>query len=277
MNIIKHSKKILKLCDVTFYNRFEYKSELFNLNIKRKMIQDIILKNPHSMDLGSISSLHLYKYAKDYSNTMNKDSPYKPINFYLEVTDLQSFDIAYKNGVSNFSYTTSVSYSFQQQNRYKSLKDSNNEFGKIMGIIDNKNRNTYIKSKVKLYISCIDDNDVDNIYLINKILYYYYTYNLEEICLSDTYGKLKFSKFALIIRELEKKQINMDKIGLQLHNLRWCNNTSDIISYAMKKGISKFDVSYMPDFNIYTNIFNTDDNNKYGTNLSYNQMYDNIL
>ena len=49
------------------------------------------------------------------------------------------------------------------------------------------------------------------------------------------------------VAELNKRNIDMDKLSLHLHNQSDKQNIKNIILYAMKNEINKFDVSYMPE------------------------------
>ncbi len=93
--------------------------------------------------------------------------------------------------------------------------------------------------------------------------------NLDEICLSDTCGNLQFTDFRFIIIQLEKRSINIEKFSLHLHNQQNQQNVKDIITYAIKKGIYRFDVSNMPELG---GCSVTMDNTS--GNLSYDQIYD---
>ena len=161
--------------------------------------------------------------------------------------NLKSVNIASDHNITNFSFITSVSNDFQKKNTNKNITEIKNEIELMM------KRVTLIKdSKVKLYISCITDcpisGRIDNQKIINEILHYYYTYDeISEICLSDTCGTMEFNNFKTIIDELLKRNVDFNKISLHLHNQENKQNVKDIIVYAMKSGMYRFDVSDMPE------------------------------
>ena len=101
--------------------------------------------------------------------------------------------------------------------------------------------------------------------------YYYYSYeDLDEICLSDTCGTLSFYDFRFIMEHILGRNINMKKISLHLHNQpNNPMNLKNIIIYAMKCGIYRFDVSNMPDIGGCSVTMD-----KTNGNLSYEQVID---
>ena len=58
---------------------------------------------------------------------------------------------------------------------------------------------------------------------------------------------MEFNNFKTIIDELLKRNVDFNKISLHLHNQENKQNVKDIIVYAMKSGIYRFDVSDMPE------------------------------
>ena len=270
---ISHNNKILKLFDVTLRDGLQSVSKIYNFTEKTNILQKIIIERPQAIEIGSIvspkilpqmnNSLDLYNYAKYYNTILDK-----PIDLYLLIPNLKGLELAVTNNVDNFSFITSVSDSFQKKNIGKTLVETK---GQLRQMIENDIITT--DTKIKLYISCITDCPIQGkigyTKIIDEILYYYYSYeNLNELCLSDTCGTLQYDKFKLIIKELEKRQVNIDKFSLHLHNQENKQNIQDIILYAMKKGMYRFDVSYMPELGgCSVTMKNTKGN------LSYEQIY----
>jgi hydroxymethylglutaryl-CoA lyase len=272
---------MLRLFDVTLRDGLQSVSKIYNLDEKKQILDKIIIKNPQAIEIGSIvspkilpqmkNSIELYKYANEYNCYVNK-----PIDFYMLTPNLKSLEIASLNKVENFSLITSVSDAFQQKNINKTLVETKCEIRRMMENIETT------PGKKKLYISCINkcpiQGKINHIRIVDEIIYYYYIYeNLDEICLSDTCGTLSYSDFKEIIIGLEKRQISLDKFSLHLHNQgdgtnnNKNNNVREIVLYAMKKGIYRFDVSNMPELGgcIVTM------KNPTG-NLSYEQIYENL-
>ena len=270
----KFNSKSLRLFDVTLRDGIQSIPKLYSFNDKKKILNDIISRRPNSIEIGSIvsskilpqmnNSIELFKYANEFNKNKNNS-----IDFYMLVPTLKSLEIANINNINNVSFITSVSDSFQRKNINKTLVETKNE---IRNMMDNISSNP--EKKVKLYISCINKCPIQGIIninkLLNEILYYYYTYeNLDEICLSDTCGSLTYSEFSQIIKELEKTHIDLSKFSLHLHNQNEKQNVKDIITYSIKKGIYRFDVSHMPELGGCSVTMK----NMSG-NLSYDQIYE---
>ncbi len=245
--------KPIKLFDVTLRDGLQSIPKIYTLKEKEKLFDTIVTHRcPSSMEIGSIvspnilpqmqNSLELFQYANSFKSCFSK-----PFDIYMLTPNTKSLDTAIKHNVENFSFITSVSSAFQKKNINKSLDETKKEIEKMMELVVQVNDH-----KVKLYISCITECPVKGQLelqkIIDEILFYYYSYeHLNEICLSDTCGTLQFHDFKYILDELNKRNIDMDKLSLHLHNQSDKQNIKNIILYAMKMEINKFDVSYMPD------------------------------
>lgn len=245
--------KPIKLFDVTLRDGLQSIPKIYTLKEKEELFDTILTHRfPSSMEIGSVvspkilpqmeNSLELFKYANSIKSCFSK-----PFDIYMLTPNSKSLDIAINHNVENFSFITSVSSAFQQKNINKSLDETKKEIENMV-----EQAITVHDSKIKLYISCITECPVigqqDLQRIIEEISYYYYTYeHLNEICLSDTSGTLQFNHFKYILDELNNRNIDMDKFGLHLHNQSDKLNVKNIILYAMKNEINKFDVSYMPE------------------------------
>jgi len=246
-------KNSLKLFDVTLRDGLQSLKKIYSLAEKTDILHNIIVNRfPSAIEVGSIvspkilpqmeQSIELFHEAQFINIILPR-----PIDLYMLTPNLKSVNIASDHDITNFSFITSVSNDFQKKNTNKNLTEIKNEIELMM------KRVTLIKdSKVKLYISCITDcpisGRIDNQKIINEILNYYYTYDeISELCLSDTCGTMEFNNFKTIIDELLKRNIDFNKISLHLHNQENKQNVKDIIVYAMKSGIYRFDVSDMPE------------------------------
>jgi len=246
-------KNSLKLFDVTLRDGLQSLKKIYSLAEKTDILHNIIVNRfPSAIEVGSIvspkilpqmeQSIELFHEAQFINIILPR-----PIDLYMLTPNLKSVNIASDHDITNFSFITSVSNDFQKKNTNKNLTEIKNEIELMM------KRVTLIKdSKVKLYISCITDcpisGRIDNQKIINEILHYYYTYDeISELCLSDTCGTMEFNNFKTIIDELLKRNIDFNKISLHLHNQENKQNVKDIIVYAMKSGIYRFDVSDMPE------------------------------
>ena len=246
-------KNSLKLFDVTLRDGLQSLKKVYSLAEKTDILHNIIVNRlPSAIEVGSIvspkilpqmeQSIELFHEAQFINIILPR-----PIDLYMLTPNLKSVNIASDHNITNFSFITSVSNDFQKKNTNKTITEIKNEIELMM------KRVTLIEdSNVKLYISCITDcpisGKIDNNIIINEILHYYYTYDeISEICLSDTCGTMEFNNFKTIIDELLKRNVDFNKISLHLHNQENKQNVKDIIVYAMKSGMYRFDVSDMPE------------------------------
>lgn len=238
--------KDIEYFDVTLRDGLQSIKTCYPLSKKKEMLHEIVIKrNPSFIEVGSIvspkilpqmnDSIELYKYAKyKYKNNHM---------FYMLVPNLKAFNIAMDNKIENISLITSVSESFQKKNTAKSLDESKKEIKQMIEYDD--------INIIKLYISCIDTCPIEGKQSIGKIidevLYYNNLNNINELCLSDTCGELKYINFVKIIDKL-LFYIPSTKLSLHLHvSENNYDNVYDIIRYAIYKNIHKFDVSHYKD------------------------------
>ena len=267
--------KSLKLFDVTLRDGLQSIPKIYSLNEKMDILTNIITeRNPYAIEIGSIVSPKILPQMANsidlYKETQNKDNvTYKLPELYMLTPNVKSVDIACNNNINNLSFITSVSDLFQKKNTNKTLYDNKNEISAMM-----KLTRQVPNIKVKIYISCIPEcpiaGQIDVNIIINEILHYYYVYEeLDEICLSDTCGTLHFTQFKTIINQLIKRSVDIKKISLHLHNQpNRPFNITNIIMYAMEKGIYRYDVSHMPDIGGCSVTMESTRGN-----LSYEQVY----
>ena len=270
----------LRLFDVTLRDGLQSIPKVYSLIEKKILFINILRKhNPSAVEIGSIvspkilpqmeNSIQLYKDIHSFKDKL-KEFP----EIYMLTPTLKSLKIASRHNINNLSFITSVSDDFQKKNINKNLYETKKELEYMMKEVSN-----IPKKKIKLYISCISECPisglVNNMTIVNEILYYYYTYGdiLDELCLSDTCGSLDFDNFRFIIDELVKREIDVSKLSLHLHNhlIRRANLNAIIIN-AMKNDIYRYDVSNMPEIGGFkVTMENTNGN------LSYQQIIDPIL
>lgn len=236
----------LRLFDVSLRDGLQSMKRIYKFSEKKDLLHKIINKyNPESIEVGSIvstrvlpqmhDSLKLYEYCRELQ--LN--------NCYLLTPNLKSVKKGLYHNVNNFSLITSVSDEFQKKNVNKSLDETKLELNKIYDELK--------KSKVdniKLYISCVREcpisGQIDLNFIIDEIEYYFNKYeDINELCLSDTCGTLKFTDFKIIIDRLAMFYdiTIMDKLSLHLHKNKDDFHTHNIIHYAYLSGIQKFDVT----------------------------------
>jgi len=266
----------LRLFDVTLRDGLQSISKIYSVTEKLQMIENIIVhRRPDAIEIGSIVSSSLVPQMTNSLDLFKELSSshlpiHKPTDIYMLTPTLKSVEIARKHNVQNFSFVTSVSNVFQNKNVNKTIAVTKNELKHMIDNVTTINDDT----KIKLYISCIDTcpiiGKIVPIDIITEIMYYYDTYEkINEICLSDTCGTLHFQDFKYIIDELIVRNVDFTRFSLHLHKQYDRQNLKDIIVYAIKIGISRFDVSNMPE--IGGCIMTID---KPIGNLEYEQIYD---
>lgn len=257
----------LRFFDVSLRDGLQSLKTCYTLNDKKKMLDHIIQTyNPRDIEVGSLvssrilpqmsGSIELYNYARNN---------YPTHNFYLLVPNYKYFSMATKcYHVKNFSFITSVSEEFQMKNTNKSINDTNIELMKIVSELDDTN-------KSKLYVSCITECPITKkqnmervIHQVNNNLHH----KIDNICLSDTCGTLKFNDFKFIYESIDTKL--REKISLHLHNPENPELPS-IIQYALNNRIDTMDVCFKEIGGCSVTI----DEDKLLSNLTY-EYFDNL-
>jgi hydroxymethylglutaryl-CoA lyase len=215
---------------------------LFNYSPKKIEIGSIV--NPKILPIMS-DSLKIHKYAEDFIKNKNVCNP----EIYIVVPNKKAFDIGFENGIKNFSFLTSVSNSFQKKNVNKTIHETITDLRKIYEKISSESHED--ECKTKLYISCINDcpfeGKIDNDIVLHEILNYHVNFPLvNEYCLSDTCGSLKFEDFKYIINACIFFGIPPSKISLHLHiNKQNISEVEQIIFHSLDNNIIRFDVSIL--------------------------------
>jgi isopropylmalate/homocitrate/citramalate synthase len=276
---MKYIHPQIKLFDVTLRDGLQTQNNIYDVTQKYKLYKNIIKKyNPHSIEIGSIvnekilpqlaNTIELFKYIE------NQDYDTVKPKLYVLTPNSTSLKKAMDNNIMNFSFITSVSDAFQIKNTNNTLIETRNLLKDMFMIVKKSEKKSH---DVKLYISCIDECPISGrVYLediIEEIMYYYVNHSniIDELCLSDTCGTLKYDRFKIIIDTLlEYYKINPEKLSLHLHVSK--NDTTkvaSIIQYALSKDIYKFDVCC---FENMGGCSVTMDKKNINGNLTYNQL-----
>jgi hydroxymethylglutaryl-CoA lyase len=239
--------------------------------------------NPESLEIGSLvspkilpqmkDSYELYTYANKYY--VHKNNKYIP-KFYLLVPPTEKYlEIAKNLNIKNISIMSSVSNKFQEKNVRMSLYETKNNIFKAVNTVKTlENKNQF--DNVKVYLSCITQcpisGKIDNELIVSEIYDYLQIDGINEVCIADTCGKMLYSDFIHIIDYLSiDMKYNLDKVSLHLH----CNDNlnyytiNNIIKYAIKNKIYKFDVSCVDAGGCSVTLNNDELHN----NLSYERFY----
>lgn len=243
----------LRLFDVTLRDGLQSIPNIFSTKEKVDLAVNIVVnKNPSAIEIGSIVSPKIVPQMSDslevFKEITNICGTHRNLDVFMLTPTYKSVVIASKNNVCNFSFITSISNAFQQKNTNKDLTDTKRELVKMISHVEETP-----DSKIKLYISCINECPITGRYslrtVIHEIMYYYCTHGhqLDEICLSDTCGTLRYYDFKFIIDDLKRNNVDLEKISLHLHQQKDNTTVKEILLYSMKIGISRFDVSYIPE------------------------------
>jgi len=251
-SILKHPP--LRLFDVTLRDGLQSIPKIYSLAEKMELGLDIIAKrNPYAIEVGSIVSPKIVPQMKNsidfFQSFSSTYGTYKQIDIYVLTPNYKSVQIAAKNDVCNYSFITSVSNMFQTKNTNMTIADTKYEINQMVDLVKTKQED----NKIKLYIYCFTEcpiiGKINNHAVISEIMYYYQTHDkhIDNFCLSDTCGTLRFQDFKFIIDTLIRNGVELEQFGLQLHQQVSRDNVNNIITYGMKNGISQYDVSCMPE------------------------------
>jgi len=233
----------------------KHRQESVSLNDKIDVFHSILFNyTPIKVEIGSIvnpkimpimaDSLKLHKYAEKFVKNVASYDP----ELYIVAPNKKGFDIGIENGIKNFSFLTSVSNSFQKKNVNKTIKETNKELEEIFTTINSAPDNEF---KTKLYISCINEcpleGKIDNDLIVHEILNYHKSFPvIDEYCLSDTCGSLKFDDCKYILDACLFFGVPPTKISLHLHvNKENVNELTKIIYHSLDSNIIRFDVSVL--------------------------------
>lgn len=274
----------LRLFDVTLRDGLQSVSKVYSVSEKLQIAENILMrKRPSAIEIGSIvshklapsmsscNSLELFKeVSSTYLYTLN------PVDIYMFTPNLKSLEIACKHNIQNFSFSTSVSNMFQMKNLNKTIHQTKQELPYMINTV----HKDVPESKIKLYVSCVSTCPITGKIslheIMNEIMFYYDTFDkINDICLSDTCGSLLFRDFKYIIDELTRRNVDFERFSLHLHNQYDRQQIKHILTYAMKIGISKFDVSDVSHIgDCITTVDKQPADKQPADNLDYEQIYE---
>jgi hydroxymethylglutaryl-CoA lyase len=243
------------------------------INIYHEMLFNY---NPNNIEIGSMVSPKLLPIFNDTLEFLNYAEKYKFNNsintkHYILIPNSKKLkEVIHLKNVTNFSFLTSVSNSFQLKNTNKSIKENIKDLEYMLYLIDNS---YVVDPKTKLYISCISECPIEGKIDKNTIVKYILFYNklnINTICLSDTCGTLTLEDFNYIIEKCLQNNITFDKLSLHLHvNPENEDVVEQIIHSALSNNIVQFDVSMLDIGGCPMTL----SKQKMFSNLSYNLFY----
>jgi isopropylmalate/homocitrate/citramalate synthase len=218
----------------------------FTFENKLKLLNHINEEySPNDIELGSIVSPKILPILKDSMKLYDYHSQ-NYNNGYILIPSKNRLKTGINNGVTNFSFITSVSNSFQEINTKRSVEQNKNELIEMMYEIFSNEK--IINPSIKLYISCINNCPIEGKICYTKILseikFYQERVKPDIICLSDTCGTLEEEDFINIIEGCYYSNIDLNKISLHLH-VKNEENVKKLIHIALKNNIKMFDISLL--------------------------------
>jgi isopropylmalate/homocitrate/citramalate synthase len=225
--------------------------------------------SPSYIEIGSLESpkispimsdtIEFYDYLKKniQHNKLGSNFSNKMINtnqIYIAIPSYTKLEEAIKQGISSFTFSTSISNIYQDKTTGKNIQKTKEELIKSFELMKKHNRqfNTF------LYISCVNHcpigGKLDIHRTVREILEYHVRYDFNTLCLTDTCGNLDYNEFEYIVDTVMHFGVHKDKLSLELqinkHNQR---NVEKIIWYCLNKNIKKFAVSILSEENQSTN------------------------
>lgn len=272
--------KHVRAFDVTLRDGLQglssFQQSEFNMNKKIQLYREIQRKfGTNDFEVGSCVNyrvLPIFKDTREVFQHVNRDL--STHNYVLVPNETQLIQ-ALNFGVSNFSFITSVSNSFQLKNTKKTLVENFAELLNMMYTLDDYRALTS-DLKVKLYISCVNECPIegrlDNKVVVEHIVSYRNRVKPDKICLSDTCGTLTSTDFLEIIHGLQKNQFNFSTLSLHLHVREESERELEvekIVHMALDHGIVEFDVSHLASGGCSVTMAKEE----LAPNLSYAQYY----
>jgi hypothetical protein len=261
--MFRSALKKLRLFDVTMTSGNLLPNMLYN---KKQLLKRIVYENtPDKVEIGffdnfininnfghpssggprqtrkiSLSdTLQLYNYSKQLKQNIKN-----PCLFYTVVpVDNNFLKILALLNVDNISINTSISET-HLKTYMKVPLDKTKEI-----LTENFKKGCMFKN-VKLYVSCISTCSIEGKQnpskVIDEILYYNSLGGINDICLYDNYGLLKFYDLKSIV-DILSRNMNIDKLNMRLYNPSTYDreniyNNEKIINYCIENNIYKFDV-----------------------------------
>jgi len=245
------------LCDVSLRDGLQnIKNEdisKFSTNNKLNIYYKILFNHhPSKIEIGSLVNPRFYGIFADTFDLFKIvcDDYYKrnikvKSDLYILTPNEKKVYSAKLRNVTNYSFITATSNSFQRKNINKDLEKTKTEILNMCFTLKN-----IVNKNIKLYISCINkcpiEGLIDNDFIVKEILYYNNIEDIDEICLSDTCGNLNFEDYKYIVEQSSINGLNINKLSLHLHcsneNL---HNIRKIFNYSLDNNINKFDVSLL--------------------------------
>jgi hydroxymethylglutaryl-CoA lyase len=253
--------------------------EILNFGGIKNIEMGSLVSHKHYPIMKDVQTIH--NYAAQYLDNReptpemmlaSESNAVETPDLYVLVPNKEKLINGMKANIMNFSFITSVSNSFQKKNTNKTLNENNIELINMMEFL--KHAKYPCPYKTKLYISCIDhcpiEGKINNDAIVEEIIIHSFCeYN--EICLSDTCGKLTYENYKNIVDQcLDEYNLNPDSLSVHLHvNDGNLLNIENIIRYSLNRKIHRFDISMLNSGGCTMTI----QNNELNRNLDYDLFF----
>jgi hydroxymethylglutaryl-CoA lyase len=219
----------------------------YTTNNKKEIFKNIIHAfNPPKIEVGSLANPKLLPIVGDTIELHTYAIKNIHTDVYVLIPSMKKLFYAFENNIKNFSFITSVSEQFQMRNANRSIHETKCDF-ELMFSRWFRQPHIY---KTKLYISCFNYcpivGKIDNDFVLKEILHYHKNYDFNELCLSDTMGKINIEDFEYIVDNCLYFGIPPSKLSFHFHVLpENMENLEKIIYYCFYKKLNRFDVSML--------------------------------
>lgn len=264
MKLIRSSQKYMEiykninpiLTDVSLQSK---NNDKLLITKKKDLLHEIVfVEKPSNIEVGAFESHilpkmgdtdQIFQYASNMRHLYGESTPIYPkhLGISVVVPEYKYLEEALRYNVKQMSFYTSCSNSYQKRGMNKTLSETKDDLNNIFDVLK-KEENKHIKTK--LYISCVNEcameGKIDIDYILHEIFIYNNKYELDEICLSDTYGSLTFDDYKYIVDALIYFGVLRTKIGVQLHvDTSNQYEMAQIVRYSLQNKITRFDVSLL--------------------------------
>ena len=285
--------------DVTMSDGLESIPKIYTLDEKKVILKKLMnVYKPHSLEIGSIistklcpqmkQSYELYNYANKLYNDKQQTKKVNVCDFYLLVPPTKKYlELAHKLQIKNIALNTSLNRNTNQiknKVQYQSLQETKDTIKEVL-------KTPGYFNKVKVYVPCISNrsnkysikdkkHELDNEHILNELYEYLHIDGVSEVCLTDTYGNMRYSNFKHIIDYLNiEMNYKLDKLSLHLHinhhDEKKYYTIDNIIKYAINNNVNKFDLTSFENIYFGNSIIKVDVK-QFNNNLTYDRLYESI-
>jgi len=235
-----NSNKHIKITDVTVRDGLQSYNKILSVNDRTKMVDYISELGIHNIEVGSLVSDKIIPQMSNsidvFKSCINKNPN---LNYHMLVANNSKINDIIENKIKHISFITSPSESFNQKNINCSVETS---IKNINNMIEKINYKSYIK----VYFSCIGGCPYEGDVPLYKIIDTISQFNkpiINELCLSDTLGTLKYQYLEYLLKNIDRGIIN--KLSIHLHQIQGSNEWKKIVDLCLEYDIRSFDTSLL--------------------------------